>query len=346
MAQAKEKGAQPIIVKRVKKAAAGHHGGAWKVAYADFVTAMMAFFLLLWLLNSVTPEQLEGISNYFAPASVAKTTSGAGGVLGGQTIAEEGAEQTVRAKPTVSLALPPPRTGTGGDAVAGRETSTEVKDPQELTEKEMEELVRKREEQQFQEAEKTLAEAIKQVATDQKQLADSLMIDSTPEGLRIQIVDQEGLAMFPRGSADMYEHTKRMLTLVGKVIEKMPQEIAITGHTDAVKFAGGERGYSNWELSVDRANASRRVLTEQGIPEKRLARVVGMAANDPIVAEDPNHPRNRRISIVLLRGTGEQPPAVPLERKEGEKKAEGPAKPAPVPAIAPPPSGIKNGTRK
>ena len=284
---------QLIIVKKIRKGGHGHHGGAWKVAYADFVTAMMAFFLLLWLLNSVTQEQLEGISNYFAPASLSPTTSGAGGVLAGTAISPEGA-QHLASSTTVVMQLPPPKAGEGAKEVEGKE---------EISEDNAEEILKKKEEEQFQEAEKEIREALEELP-ELKELVDSLTIDSTPDGLRIQIVDQEGLAMFPRGSAEMFDHTRKALGLVSKVIQKMPQNIAIAGHTDATKFHGGASGYTNWELSADRANSSRRALIELGVPPQRLARVVGAAAQDPLVGDDPTNPRNRRIAIVLLRGTG------------------------------------------
>ncbi|MCW8836961.1 MAG: flagellar motor protein MotB [Rhodospirillales bacterium] len=285
------------IIKKVKKSAHAHHGGAWKVAYADFVTAMMAFFLLLWLLNAVTDEQLEGVSNYFAPASVAPTTSGAGGVLGGQTISDEGSQQSNRSKPSVSMALPPPKLGTGGEESSNKEESPQTE--AETTDEEAERRVKEIEEQQFQEAKDELEKTLEGIPS-LKQLAKSLMIDDTPEGLRIQIVDQEGLTMFPRGSAEMYHHTKRVLELVSNVINKMPQRVAIAGHTDATKFVT-DTGYSNWELSADRANAARRALLDLGVPESRLSRVMGKAATDPLIKEDPNDPKNRRLSIVLLR---------------------------------------------
>ncbi len=136
-------------------------------------------------------------------------------------------------------------------------------------------------------------------------MAQSLIIDNTPEGMRIQIVDQEGLAMFPSGGSNMYLHTKRVLELVAKVIVAMPQKIKVSGHTDATKFIT-LTGYSNWELSADRANASRRALHDLGVPESRFSRVVGLAATEPLLADDPKNPRNRRLSLILLRGTGDQ----------------------------------------
>ena len=282
-----------IIVKKVVGGGHGHHGGAWKVAYADFVTAMMAFFLLLWLLNSVTQEQLEGISNYFAPASIARTTSGSGDVFGGTAISSDGAMRSQTSNPTITLDLPPPKAG------AGLPDSTE----QAVSEDEAEKVLAEKEDQQFEEAAREIRETLDQLPQLQ-QIAGSLVIDQTAEGLRIQVVDQEGLAMFPSGSANMLVHTREALGLVAKVIAKLPQELSITGHTDAVKYAGGETGYTNWELSADRANATRRTLIEAGVASDRLARVVGAAAQDPLISDDPKSPRNRRIAIVLLRGTG------------------------------------------
>ena len=302
-------GGSSIIIKRVKKVQGAAHGGAWKIAYADFVTAMMAFFLLLWLLNSVTQEQLEGISNYFAPASAAPTTSGAGGVLGGQTVAAPGAEVSARAKPTVSLALPPPKTGLGGDDLEQGKTEEEKKKEEEAA---SEEAIRKAEEKQFEEAKQQLQAALQQVPNSE-QLAKSLLIDNTPEGMRIQIVDQDGLSMFPSGDDEPLERARRLLDVVKQTVEKLPQKIAISGHTDAVPFGVGSNR-TNWELSANRANAARRYLLERGLAPDRLSRIVGKADTDPLDTADPRAARNRRISIVLLRGTGraqgpQEPPA-------------------------------------
>ena len=299
---------QPVIIKKVKKGGGGgHHGGAWKVAYADFVTAMMAFFLLLWLLNSVTQEQLEGISNYFAPASIAQTTSGAGGVLGGTSISQtEGAMNNPMSSSEVTVDLPPPKAG------AGLEEETEEK---KIDEETAEEVLEKKEQQQFEEAEDELRKTIESMP-QLKQLVDSLMVDNTPEGMRIQIVDQDGLAMFPRGGSKMYLHTRRVLELVSEVINKMTQKMAISGHTDSVKFSGNSTGYTNWELSADRANACRSALIELGVDPARVARVVGRAATEPLLKDDPKHAKNRRISIVLLRGTGQPEQAAPPPEQE------------------------------
>lgn len=296
-------GSASIIIKKVKKGHGGAHGGAWKLAYADFVTAMMAFFLLMWLLNSVTQEQLEGIANHFAPTEVSQSNSGAGGVLGGKVLSEEGAQTAESTRSSVAMDLPPPKAGEG--SVGPRTQSAEdAKD----------EAQKEKEEKQFDEAKKELEEKIKK-NPEFRRLAESLLIDNTPEGLRIQIVDQDRLAMFPSGSAEMYLHTKRVFELVVGVIKTMPQKLAISGHTDSVKFVTN-RGYSNWELSADRANSARRALLQFGLKHDRLGRIVGKAATEPLLKDDPKAAKNRRLSIILLRGTG----------KNAEKKAAAAAK--------------------
>jgi len=304
---AEEAGKQPIIIKKVIKVTGGHGGGAWKIAYADFVTAMMAFFLLLWLLNSVTQEQLEGISNYFAPVSASTSTSGSGGIAGGKTITEEGASESSTSRDSVTVDLPPPKAGKGSSDAEGETESTPASEASE-------EALKKAEEQQFEEAQEELEEAI---AADprMKQLEDSLMIDNTPEGLRIQLLDQSGLAMFPSGGADMFLHTRKLLEVVAKVVTKMPQQLSVAGHTDSVAFKS-DNGYSNWELSADRANSARRALQQYKVPEKRFSRVVGKAATEPLLRDDPTNARNRRLAIILLRGTGEDNPVVKAKKKD------------------------------
>ena len=323
---------QAIIIKKIKKSGGGHHGGAWKVAYADFVTAMMAFFLLLWLLNAVTEDQLEGIANYFAPVTIASQSSGAGDILSGKTIAVEGNMQNMTSQPSVVMDLPPPSAGVGGADEGGKEAGKspnedDTAEPTKIVEDEATkelELLKKQEDQQFQKAIDQLREAIEKTP-NMKQLAKSLLIDNTPEGMRIQIVDQEGLAMFPRGSSEMYLHTQKVLELVSKVVQNMPQFLSISGHTDATKYAI-KSDYGNWELSADRANASRRALIRYGIPEVRISRVVGKSATEPLLPSDPNHASNRRLSIILLRGTGQQilsePPPPPSEENKTKEKAE------------------------
>ncbi|OFX12658.1 MAG: hypothetical protein A2516_02460 [Alphaproteobacteria bacterium RIFOXYD12_FULL_60_8] len=306
----KAEGGATIVIKRIKKGHAAAHGGAWKVAYADFVTAMMAFFLLLWLLNAVTEEQLSGISDYFAPTTVSSSKSGAGGVLGGQSIAVDGAAVSDKSTPTAPTTLPPPTIGSGGqDLTDPKENPNTTEDPTASAKQD----AQQQEEEQFQEAMDKLQEAIQNMP-DAQMLQKSLLVDNTLEGLRIQIVDQEGLAMFPSGSSQMFQHTKKIIETVSKIVETMPQKISISGHTDSTQFAD-QTGYTNWELSADRALASRRVLLATGVNPERIDRVVGKADTDPLLKDDPKAARNRRIAIVMLRefkpGEG-----VPLEQPQ------------------------------
>ena len=274
---------QTIIIKKINKAA-GHHGGAWKVAYADFVTAMMAFFLLLWLLNVTTDDERNAISNYFDPThpKISESTSGAGGLLGGLSMTPKGAMATN----VQNITLPQ------NNRPAANKPSAEA------LEKAKEEL-RKQEEQKFKETEQKIKEEIEKDA-ELKGLMKNLMIDMTPEGLRIQIVDQDGEPMFASGSAQMFDKTRKLKEKVTKIILALPNEISVRGHTDSVPYGPGA-DYTNWELSTDRANATRRVLLATGMPKERLNNVVGKADKEHLFPEAPNDARNRRISIILLK---------------------------------------------
>ena len=275
-----------IIIKKVKKGGhGGHHGGSWKVAYADFVTAMMAFFLLLWLLAATTEEQKRGIAEYFTPESFSVASPGADvGVLSGEGVTGQGSTQAASQAPSVILEIVP-------SAPSGGEADEE--DIEELI------MMRQREEEAFEEAQDAIRQAI-QAAPELAELADQLLMDMTPEGMRIQIVDQEGGSMFPSGSADMKPRTRNLLAQIAQVIGVLPNKVVISGHTDATPFHT-ERGYTNWELSSDRANAARRALVASGIPFDRIVQVTGKADTEPFVTADPFLPENRRISIVLRR---------------------------------------------
>jgi chemotaxis protein MotB len=259
---------------------------------------MMAFFLLLWLLNATTEEQRRGISDYFSPASVSHSQSGAGGLLGGRAISVPGAQVTGTSTPSVNVPLTPSE-GASETEKTGEESGGATKAPK-TDEDSAAATAAKAEDQQFDQAEKEIKDAI-QKSPDLQSLQDNLLIDKTPEGLRVQIVDQEGKPMFALGSAKPLERTVALLAKISQVIQKLPNRVSVTGHTDALPYKGGVNGYSNWELSSERALASRRALVEAGLAADRLAMVVGRAAEDPLVAEDPNSPRNRRISIVILR---------------------------------------------
>jgi chemotaxis protein MotB len=329
-------GERPIIVKKIKKGAHAAHGGAWKVAYADFVTAMMAFFLLLWLLNVTTDEQKKGVADYFSPASVSRSLSGAGGVMGGRTILEDGGKISSFGLPSMVIGpsseksdqpdqpqydqrypdsrQPPPAAGTQGDRFpdpaeaaqrgAGQQEQEgtgggqQAMDLQQIDAQTARERVAQAEADNFREVEAQIRQAIQ----DNPQLAElskQIVFDNTPEGFRIQLVDEEQSSMFPSGSAGMNDKARRLMQQVAQAVSKLPNKLAISGNTDAQPFRG-QGAYSNWELSADRANAARRAMIEAGVPTERIRQVTGNADQDPLIKDNPLDPRNRRIAILLL----------------------------------------------
>ena len=282
----------PIIIKKVKKSGGhGHHGGAWKVAYADFVTAMMAFFLLMWLINTTSPEQRRGIADFFAPASVSESTSGAGGLLAGEAMAESGArqrnaipEETRQAPGDPSVEIP------AGDPSESSPSASALAEAQS-----------RREDAEFMRAEMAIRQAMADMP-DIAELSRNLIMDVTPEGLRIQIIDQEGRSMFDAGSTQPNERGRRLLTAVAGAVAQLPNRITIAGHTDSAQAPGGA---NNWEISADRANAARSILQRNGVPQDQIFQVAGRADAEPLYPDDPEQPGNRRIAITLLR---EAPP--------------------------------------
>ena len=266
-----------------------HYAGAWKVAYADFVTAMMAFFLLMWLLNAVTEEQKNAISDYFNPSHpmVSSSTSGAGGVMGGLTMSPEGAMASQK-NPII------PQQPTQ-DRKRGGEAKSKLQQAKEAAEK-----------ARFDKAAEKIKEPIEK-SPELAELSKNVLVDITSEGLRIQIIDQEGKPMFASGSAKMLDKMKKLLEQITDIALSMPNDLSIRGHTDATRYGKGAK-YTNWELSADRANASRRVILDSGMPPERVNNVMGKAATDPLILDDPLDARNRRITIILLNEPVEAPP--------------------------------------
>jgi chemotaxis protein MotB len=265
---------QTIIVKKIKKGGHGHHGGAWKVAFADFATAMMAFFLLLWLIASTTKEERAGISEYFSPPT--------------QGLADGSGTQA----DLIDM-------GGGQKISQGDDSKQDARKP---TEKEIQEAVESEKKQL-----ESLMEDLKKLIEESQALKpfkDQLLLDITPEGLRIQIVDKENRPMFDSGSAELKRYTKEILHELAKTINTVPNRISLTGHTDAARFVGREN-YSNWELSADRANASRRELIVGGLAAEKIAKVVGLASMVPFDKEHPRSPINRRIAIIVLNKAAE-----------------------------------------
>jgi chemotaxis protein MotB len=297
-------GDRPIIIKRIKKSVGGgHHGGAWKVAYADFVTAMMAFFLLMWLINTTSPEQKRGIADYFAPASVSATTSGAGGILAGTALGNEGAKQN-GSQSIVQDASPDSRHPNDGKSKDGAKSSAADSASSDAA----------REQQQKSEAAAfaSAAQSLRQALQDMPELAElskNIIIDQTPEGLRIQLVDQEGRSMFNQGTATPNDRAKLLLRAIAKIINQLPNRISIYGHTSANAGQGG-KAEGDWTLSAARADASRRILQGGGVDADRVYQVSGKATSEPLYPDDPTLPGNRRIAIVLLR----EPPVLPPDK--------------------------------
>jgi len=270
---------RPIIVRRIKKGGHGHHGGAWKIAYADFVTAMMAFFLLMWLLGSTAKGDLKGISEYFkTPLRVA--LSGGSGAGDASSVVKGGGKDLSRKAGQVER------------------TNTPAKKKIINLEAAKAEAIRQ-ERVKLEELKSKLNNKIESQGA-LKQFKNQIKIDITAEGLRIQIADEKNRPMFSSGSAVLQPYTKEILAEISSVLNAVPNSISLSGHTDAAPYSGGDRGYSNWELSADRANACRRELVAGGIDTGKILRVVGLGSAVLFDKNDPLNPINRRISIIVM----------------------------------------------
>jgi chemotaxis protein MotB len=295
-----------IVIKKIKKGGGhGHHGGAWKVAYADFVTAMMAFFLLMWLINTTSPEQKRGIADYFAPASVSRSTSGSGGILDGTAFGVDGGKSGGAVAVVVKVTPEDKKTKDDTSPPVEAPPAEEMRRSAEATEDAEESAAEQRE---FEQAEMSLRQAMQDMP-ELAELSKQILIDVTPEGLRLQLIDQEGRPMFAAGSADPTDRVKRLLVEVAKVILRLPNRVTIAGHTDNGDFQG-PNGYTNWELSSDRANAVRRILMANAVPLDRIYQVSGKAGSEPLLPADPYASANRRMTIVLLRESPPLPPGM------------------------------------
>lgn len=270
----------PIIVKKIKKGGGGHHGGAWKIAYADFVTAMMAFFLLMWLLGSTSKAQKEGIAEYFqtplhmvlmGPA-VGQSDSALKNAGGKDVTKKQGQVKPVDGEP-------------------GKLKTVKIED--------VKEALKQAEKFKLESLKAKIEQAIEENPT-LKQFKSQLKLDITSEGLRVQIVDEQNRPMFESARAELQPYAKQILREIGKTLNGVDNKISLSGHTDATAYANGEQGYSNWELSADRANASRRELIAGGMDETKLIRVVGMGSAIMMDSENPFNPINRRISLIVM----------------------------------------------
>jgi len=277
--------ATPLIIKRKAGGGhGGHHGGAWKIAYADFVTAMMAFFLLMWLLGSTTKGDLNGIAEYFnTPLSTA--------ITGGK---RSGSATSVLEGGALALQNSKPRDANSG---AGQKSSRDQISVLTSAAKRNAQLAD--DAKRLSELKSKLAALIEQ---DPKLnvFKNQIKIDITSEGLRIQIIDAQNRPMFNTGSSVLEPYTKDILDPIGVVLNDVPNHVSVAGHTDSQTYSSGDRGYSNWELSAERANSARRELVNGGMDDKKVLAVRGLADALPLVGDDPAAPGNRRISIVVL----------------------------------------------
>jgi chemotaxis protein MotB len=334
-----------IVLKRIEEGGHGHHGGAWKVAYADFVTAMMAFFLLMWLLNATTEEQRRGIADYFNPTNVlASGQSGSGQPFGGATphspspMASDGGQKRVERGPRpVTMDIeeeeetteppervarrdgppgpedtPQPRTAEGREGTPGEhapeEPGTGPNDPNHLarlTDEALQAELARREQVALEQAAEALREALRQ-DPNLGELGRQLRVEVVPEGLRIQLLEADGVPMFATGGAAPTDRARQLIRRVAEAAARLPNPITITGHTDSTPFR--QPGRTNWDLSAERANATRRLLQEAGVGDARLRGVTGMADREPLLPDQPAAAGNRRVAITLLRQSAEAPP--------------------------------------
>ena len=279
MAKAPAKGKNgplpPIIVKKITVVAGGHHGGAWKVAYADFVTAMMAFFLLMWLLGATTEKQRKGIADYFTPTLVKMRQGSAGsyGLLGGSSLTDADKYQ-FRAGQTGTKTLTVPRDATGGPKDGGSKAKRTA-------------VLQKR-----------LKDKLAASAALRK-LAPQVRMQMTPEGIRLDLVDDANFSMFRIGTTILTPDAVQLLSAIGQAISPETNGITVRGHTDSLQWKPGDAA-NNWSLSAGRAEATRQALMHNMVAERRFRRIEGVADQEPLIAADPADPRNRRMSILLM----------------------------------------------
>ncbi len=270
---------QPIIIKKIYRVEGGHHGGAWKVAYADFVTAMMAFFLLLWLLSTSTDATLEGLAEYFTPTIGLKDQMGIG-FEGGEAPMEDGTKKDIRSPVGIVVGSTPQ----GPLPTTPKEAEIEAMEDAKL----------------FEQGEVSMKQAFES-DPNLTEFKDNIVVEQTPEGLKIELIDSGKDSMFVPGSANLTEFGQRLLAKMVPFIEQLPNHISVTGHTDVVPASSPQ--YTNWELSADRANAARRYFLRNGMDVERVVKVVGRAAEELLLPDEPKNPKNRRISVILLRGS-------------------------------------------
>lgn len=284
---------QPIIIKKVKKAAHAHHGGAWKIAYADFVTAMMAFFLLMWLVSMTTQEQKVGLAEYFAPAALSPSNSGAGGMLWGTALDKSGSQTSEPRDLPMRSTKGQEDGGRRSDATRSSGSDRDANRPAAG-------------EQAKQRIIASLRQALQKMP-DFAELSRNIMIEPTKDGVDVSLVDQDRRSMFPEGSVDPYERTRRVLEALTPTLRQLPNRLAITGHTAAAQ-PGSVGAIDPWSLTAGRSLAVREILSGAGFPNDRFVSVVGRADTDPMFADNPYLSPNRRVTLKLLDAEPPLPP--------------------------------------
>jgi chemotaxis protein MotB len=288
------KSTQPIIIKKVKKAAHGHHGGAWKIAYADFVTAMMAFFLLMWLISMTTQEQKDGLAEYFAPTSAMSSgTSGSGGILMGTALDKSGNKTSAprdQARDTTGQEdkAKPANSGSVSDREASRRAANVQANYSAIA---------------------SLRQAIQKMP-EIAELSRNIVIEQTKEGLNVSLVDEHGRSMFPESSVQPYERTRLVLEAIAPTLRRMPNLMSVTGHTAAAR-PGSVPAVDAWSLTTGRAVAVRQILAGAGLPNDRFSSLVGRADTEPLFPDNPYIPPNQRVTITLLNAEPPLPPGSP-----------------------------------
>jgi chemotaxis protein MotB len=300
-----QKPVQPIIViKKIIEGGHGHHGGAWKVAYADFVTAMMAFFLLMWLINATSPEVKKGLADYFTPTIGIKDSMGIGFSGGKQVNSKAGKSNRDTVAPGLVVgrvaqgpvnAPPSPQSQVNPDAEAtasesdSNDSAGETKDQTTDTE-------------QFKSTEEQVRQMVEK-DPEIKEFQNDIIVQQAPDGLKIDLIDDRKKPMFEEGSAKLTELGKKVLDAMSTVVAKTPNNVAIHGHTSVNSSANADPQYTSWELSADRANAARRFLVTTQLEPDRVLKVIGQADRELLVPQEPTSPRNQRITIMVLRGS-------------------------------------------
>jgi chemotaxis protein MotB len=295
----------PIIIKKIiDDGHGGAHGGAWKIALADMMTAMMAFFLLMWLLGAANEQQRKSVADYFKPTSHSNVTmgklAGSDGMLGGRSVIDpEGFPFSAKQTATMERLTPRSQGGpTENDPAPNAEERNNPNDPSTMSDEDKKKLKEEVDQANFEKLEKEVKEQLEKNPKLQN-LKDQVKFARDKEGLRIEIIDKADFAMFGLGTTSMTPRAQALINEVAKTVQALDNKLAVRGHTDSVAFANTD-GRNNWSLSAERAEETRKILEKTGLKQDRFAKIEGVADTAPYNPNDPKDPRNRRISITVM----------------------------------------------